>query len=406
MKTERKVYVFVLVGFLICAGILNAIGTRIITPTSDDQATKIICSNGNEYSATYANIQTAADSITGSGWIRLGQATYTVTGTTTIQNKNIEIQGQGAAIIDLSSYNGVAFRFQSTGARSYYSCGIVGVNIIGDDTDTSSVFVNFTSVIGHIKDCVTINGDRIYRFATIYYGCNGTRITNNKITCLNGIDSNGVSYEPYGVIVSDNQFDGRYVSGSDPLTCCGIDFSYGRGCQITSNQIKDYVYGVNATGCYGVDISSNYINGKDNIYSSSQFATINGNFLMCDYLSSTAIHIYGTLYGGSISGNTMWSYQNNNFKGIYFESTCRRWSVTGNTIIQEQTPTGTYGIYGSGTCTNFTIVGNALNNLNALTGTGISFSSLSGSTIVGNAITNWSTETSISGTGNQQAYNS
>lgn len=71
--------------------------TRTFSSSNDDIYTKIICSNGNSYTATGANIQTAINSLTSGGTVTLPSGTITASGLTL--SHNIRLTGQGNSTI-------------------------------------------------------------------------------------------------------------------------------------------------------------------------------------------------------------------------------------------------------------------------------------------------------------------
>ena len=97
MKMERKIMVIGLCVMLVSI-CLSALATRTITDSSDSVYTKIICSNGNVYDPTAADLQKAIYSLnsTNGGWIRLPACTISCTQPIKC-NTSVSLYGAGLA---------------------------------------------------------------------------------------------------------------------------------------------------------------------------------------------------------------------------------------------------------------------------------------------------------------------
>jgi hypothetical protein len=138
---------------------------------------------------------------------------------------------------------------------------------------------------------------------------------------------------------------------------------------------------------------NNFHGGVTCLDITSDMCTITGNVIIDGYLNYCAI-TFSSIYGTTITGNIIYSASNNNFKGIDCQSS-RRFTIKGNVIIQESTPTGTYGIYASGTCQDPIIVGNVISCTSAITGTGIYLGAITRGVVAHNQIYQYSTPINI-----------
>jgi len=354
--------------------------------TSTDQSF-ITCSNGNRYNATYTNIQTACNNISSIGWVKLAPTTYTATGTITVTNKTIDIIGNGA-VINFSGLNDVVFKFQDTVSRGVLHCSVSDMYLIGDDTDTLSVFVNFSNVIGEISGLKSNGSHRMYQFGMFYGACDGSSIHDNEVIALNGIILRGsITTGANGTSITDNEFRGNYISGVDPFNTC-INVTYAHGVMISENFIGGkfiadgytggYCYGVTAYEADSISISDNsYLCGSViGVYITDAFSPkVVNNFFPCEFNSCIGIKISGCIYGGTITDNTIYSTNNQGWHGMDFYGN-KRIIINGNEIIQGTIQTNTYGIYGTGTNSEFNINGNIFTGVNAGNWTGIYFASM------------------------------
>ena len=420
MKIERKIMISIgLVALLLIGYVLSGIGTRTITSTSDTMLTQIVCSNGNTYDATWANVVAAASSLTGNGWIKLTPVTYTVTSTVTINTYGVMIYGNGATL-DFSGYNGKVFSFVGT-TSSIPECGVCDCHLIGDRTKTSQEFANFTNCYCDVYNCnntgesypVALQGEMIYRFVSIYGVSSGSRIHDNRVRCVQGVyitSTDGTSSTVNGSEIYGNWFDGLYVSGTSTIaTSIGIYISGGYGNQITGNHIggddywhdtppgtKGFCYGVKCTGTMYDSITGNFLWGAlEGIYlTSCNYESMTGNTFESDYGNSQGIYLGSCIHGITISGNTIRSaFQNYGWDGIFLSS-CRNVTICGNTITQDITGShSTCGINGSGTTNSeLCITGNTITTGGGTTPCrGMDFGTLVNSEITNNQLHDWVT---------------
>lgn len=327
----------------------------------------------------------------GSIFIKNPGATITVGATMTFQNKNVHIYGDNTKL-DYSGYDANIFVFEDTSTRGVYNCGVHDFQVKGLYTHTSEVFVKFSNVCGVVEHIFTDDTDKAFRLVWTYEECQGTQIFNNKGRFYCPIKLEGTaSYDSRGSSIINNWFDSVY-DGSNLNYC--IDIDYGLGIRINSNLFENSTYCINGYGTNQLIIGDNYITGGvEGININGSHPQISNNHIFCRYLNSKGIVLTNT-YGAVVNGNTIYSYQNNNFRAIELQSADRT-SITNNLIEQEMTPTGTYGIYSTSTENYVNIVGNTFSNISSITGTAISITTLTYGTIIGNIIHNWTTGMSI-----------
>lgn len=337
------------------------------------------------------NTIAAAISSPGSIFIKNPGTTISVGATMTFQNKSVHIYGDNTSI-DYSGYDANIFVFEDTSTRGVYNCGVHDFQVKGLYTHTSEVFVKFSNVTGVVEHIFTNDTDKAYRLVWTYEECQGTRIFNNKGRFYCPIKLEGTaSYDSRGASIVNNWFDSQY-DGSNLNYC--IDIDYGLGIRIIGNLLENTCYCINGYGTNQLIIGDNYITaGVEGININGSHHQISNNHIFGRFLNNKGVIITNT-YGGCITGNTFYSYQNNNCRFIELQSVAHV-TIVGNIFQNEMTPTGCIGIYSTSTETDITIVGNVFSNIASITGTAISISTLNNSVIAYNSIVNWTTGITI-----------
>lgn len=327
--------------------------------------------------------------------------TVTIGATTTITDKAIHIYGDGT-VLDFSSYNGIIFRFTTTGTKGALDCGLHDFSLIGDYLHTSEIFAKFEDVVGTIENCGTTGANKIYNLVYLYGNCTGSKVIGcngaprNVVIALN----NGSDQSDY-VDVSLNNMDLLYDGAGNYTTF--ISCTYGNHWRVTSNCIRGVVYVIAATYMKYATITGNTSTGGVTTYSlgtSCDFCTVTGNVVINGYNNFNAFYIDSS-YGTTIQGNIVYSASNNGFKGIAL-NTVRRVTITGNEIYIAGSPTTNYGIYDAGTSQEVLIMNNIITSESSLSYTGIYIAtSLTDGLIAFNEIRNCSgTPISVGATSN------
>ena len=353
----------------------------------------IISSNSN-----FSTVCNAAGAwITGNGiiFVKDPGTDIVVPSTITFTNKEIYVTSDMAKL-DFSALNNIVFHFIDNTGHGVLSGGISNFRIKGDKTKTSQIFVKFSEVIAKVNNIINTSTDAIYRFLHLYGSCPGSRITNNTVVAYNGIKIEGYvsgsTFESNGSIIDGNYIDSVY-DGSNINT--SIEIIYSWGIMICNNYLAGSCYGVISTNSYYLKIANNYIDGGViGADLNCNFPHVSNNYFQCQYGDCIGVKLYST-FGGTVTGNVIYSPNNHDWHGIQLENLAKRVSITGNLIIEESTPADTYGIYGAGTNNEITIVGNTFTGTASMTATAIKFNTLVDSTIMGNSIRNFSTKINI-----------
>lgn len=404
MKIERKLMIVGLAFILIGAVVLPSLfASRTITTDSDDVYTKICNSNGDIYEVSWVNFCTSVNETDSGGWVNMAPGTYTITSECQVSDKSISIYGNGA-LLDFSGWNGNVFHFEctQTADRGYNRVKVCDMFLKGDETKDSQWFINCTdtqldvyginnSGIG-FDDSFDVNG-----FVVLFGHCGGSLIHDNSLRTEMGVFVNGVSDSrcANNTKISDNVFVGSYLSGTDDINY-GIYFvKYGRDSGVTGNILDGYCYGVYTNGHDYLIVDGNIIRNVlvGVTITSAIMCVVTDNFLDPTYASSHGIEWNSITYGGTCSGNTIYTSVNNDFRGISFD-TVKRVIADGNLILQDTESSGTTtGIYGTNACSELMISNNVITCLTPSAGifTAIRFSSLTDSIVMGNAmrLVNW-----------------
>jgi hypothetical protein len=341
MKIERKLIVIGLVTLLISISVGNYIATRTFSSSNDDIYTKIICSNGNSYTASFTNFLVGLYSLnTTGGWIELPVCNLTVTKTINCPS-NVVIKGAGKGnsilcagallnkdMMDITAKNWITIKDITFNLRNRSQTYGSSYHLI----DMTGVTYNIT-----IDNCEFLNG------------CQGGMVMADTDTGYITIKNCNFLQREYGIatysgavrlneqhcMILNNRFKDTYTScvylehDTDPHTVCGYS-------QVTGNYMTGKVdIGVCVEGWGTSDhpkggftvISDNVIEGLtgDSVYGAAyprgisviNHCTVTGNIIngsrsgicvLCDadkygfgvVISDNTITNIGTKYGINI----------------------------------------------------------------------------------------------------------
>lgn len=343
MKKERVIYAIILSSILLTVGLWSVFGGVVITPDSFDVYTKIRCSNGNIYNATYENLQIALNQ---KGFIRLPECNITIT-------------------TPLQVYGGTVL----------YGCGNKTILYGGTSSNTYMNLINITI------------GSKSVRIEGIRFDCNNAS--------RNGAYSSAIWIKPStsNITIRDCSFDriryygihqestASYGHGNTTVENCVFSrhahLGYGgaicfraSGNRATGNKIYDMW----ATGIVveGGDVTrNNIIDGNVIIGPCSVGLYSEGSHSSCQTIFSNNIvmHCNNTAYGGSPDGVGILVTENSTATGNIV-SFCARGGIRGdgdNIVISSNQIidcgfgyNGGYGILTAGD--NCSITGNYIYN--------------------------------------------
>jgi hypothetical protein len=340
-------------------------------------------------SASFATLMASVVGAMTSGSIFIKNAgTITLGSTITIQDKAIHIFGNNS-IVDISSYDGIAFRFLDSSGHAVLDCGMHDFEVIGNYLHTSEIFVKFEEVRATAENLFTTSTNKVYNMVYLYGNCSQSKVFNCSgapryfLVALN----NGANQSDY-VIVTDNNLDLQYDSAGNYTYFIKVD--YGNYWNVSNNSVRNLVYGIEATYLKYATITGNNSTGGVTTYNlgtSCDFCTVTGNVVMNGYANFNAFLIDSS-YGTTLTGNIVYSVSNVGFIGIKL-NTVRRVTITGNEIYIAGTSANNYGIYDAGTSQEVLICNNIITSESSYSYYGIYITtSLTDSHIVFNEIRN------------------
>jgi parallel beta-helix repeat protein len=321
-----------------------------------------------------ANFVTVITSVIGAmtrGSIFIKNAgTITIGSTITITDKPIHIYGDNT-ILDISGYDGIAFRFVDSSGHAVLDCGMHDFELIGNYLHTSEIFAKFEEVKATIENCFTTSTNKVYNLVYLYGNCSQSRIYNCSgapryfVVALN----NGAQQSDY-VNVTDNNMDLLY-DGAGNYTYF-VNVTYGNYWRIANNCIRNGVYNIDSTYMKYATVSGNNMTGGVTTLkfgASCDFCTIQGNVIINGYANLCGIYVDSS-YGTTITGNIIYSNTNTGFHGIELNSV-RRVTITGNEIYIAGSSANCYGIYDAGTSQEVLIMNNLITSETSYSYTGI-----------------------------------
>lgn len=323
MDIKTKFNAVIAVILLVLSGglIAGVIGDVYLTDTEMGYSERIVCSNGNTYTATAANLQTAIYSLNGTGGL-VQLPVCNITLTTSLQTiNNLTLRGVGS--------NSTLYRGNSVSKHMIYvndkNVKIEGINFNGNNKSQGVAMNNSIFFTAGSWDCVVrgctfhhetwhyintasssnqgrilIEGNSFYEKQRSGYG-GAVMMRGAKNIIRNNYAENqyafGFGVEGSEAITYDNLIDGNIVTG---FTAVGIYCENGHSSNTTI--INNIINNINSTAYlvsesfYSIGIHAR----KGGIISNNRISTVSDVGILCSGNSTISNNwIYNVYDGGS-----------------------------------------------------------------------------------------------------------
>jgi len=296
LRTKANIIIAIFIASLLVATSVYAV-TRTISDSNDNLETFIRCSNGNYYSVTGANIQTAVDCFTDGGTVWLPNSVIEITTGITIPKK-----------VTLTGGSGTVIKAEAAANLNY---------LINFPLD-----VSLHSVISHI----TLDGNKdngnsnvtgiLVKAGTPDKEIMWIEIINNRIiNCSIGIELLGYSSNIWERIwhikILHNSFGGSGASNNKH-----INATYAYSILVKDNAFEDADdIGIHLYDCRGWQINGNWFDDITNfsIYMNSSLGEWEFNTIISNNVLTDAGNVYDGIYLGH--GVSKVTVESNSIKG-------------------------------------------------------------------------------------------